>query len=73
MAGSSSDLKFIHQLASGQIGDCLSATGAVKAGGTSPGLSRGVGLGVVQPAATRAIMLTERPRKIAFIEHSLSK
>ena len=48
----------------------LSATGAVKAWGTSPGRFRGVGLGVVQPAAAKANMLTERPRKIAFIELS---
>ena len=40
-AGNSSALKFTHQLASGQIGACLSTTGAVKAVGTSPGRSRG--------------------------------
>src|ERR1019366_1748646 len=58
---------------SGQIGDCLSAMGAVNAWGTSPGRLSGVGLGVVQPVATRANMLTDRPRKIAFIEHSSNK
>src|SRR5579863_8158344 len=69
-AGNSSALKFTHQLASGQTGACLSTTGAVKAWGTSPVRFRGVGLGVVQPAAAKASMLTERPRKIAFIECS---
>ena len=69
-AGNSSALKFTHQLASGQIGDWVSTTGAVKALGMSPVRFRGVGLGVAQPAAVKASMLTERPRKIAFIEFS---
>src|SRR6185312_10704491 len=57
-------------LASGQIGAAASATGAVKATGTSPGRFRGAGLGVAQPAANSATTLTDKPRNRDFIELS---
>src|SRR6185312_8980945 len=64
-AGSSGAWKLFHQSAAGQTGAVLSTTGAVKLPGTSPGLSRATGLGVIwQPAAARAKALTDRALKI---------